>query len=111
MDFFTFETQMIDSERLMLTCQGILNFSNSHVYAKKIRAAILAQPIHQCIFDLSQLESVDSSGLGIIINLFPLAKEKGFEIILCNPSLSIRSIFSLSHFDHIFKIRKLEDVL
>jgi len=56
------------------------------------------------IFDLHNIEFVDSSGIGCIIALFKTAKSIGSDLKLCNLTPEVLKIFQLLHLQIIFDI-------
>jgi len=55
------------------------------------------------LLDLSSIEFIDSSGLGVIISLLKLLAGKG-DICLCGIRDSVMSLFKLTRMDRIFRI-------
>lgn len=60
---------------------------------------------HDILLDLSQIKSLDSGGLGAIMNLgLSIKAQNGRKFALCNLSKPVSSIFSLTHLDQLFKV-------
>ncbi len=57
---------------------------------------------NQIIIDLSELEFMDSTGIGVLIGRYKKMKEKHIPIFICNPS---------SHAEKIFKMTGLYDIM
>ena len=58
----------------------------------------------QFILDLSELKHVNSSGLGVFITLLTKARKKDGEVVIVNPSESIRSLLMMTKLNSIFHI-------
>lgn len=55
------------------------------------------------ILDLSQVNFVDSSGLGSIVSILKTLGEEG-ELVLCGINQTVMSLFKLTRLDRIFRI-------
>ncbi len=56
----------------------------------------------QIIIDLSELDFMDSTGIGVLIGRYKRMKDKNIPIFICNPS---------SHAERIFKMTGLYDIM
>lgn len=56
----------------------------------------------QIIIDLSELDFMDSTGIGVLIGRYKKMKDKGISIFICNPS---------SHAERIFKMTGLYELM
>ena len=56
----------------------------------------------QIIIDLSELDFMDSTGIGVLIGRYKRMKDKQIPIFICNPS---------SHAERIFKMTGLYDIM
>lgn len=56
----------------------------------------------QIIIDLSELDFMDSTGIGVLIGRYKKMKDKGISIFICNPS---------THAEKIFKMTGLYDIM
>lgn len=50
----------------------------------------------QVIFDLSELEFMDSTGIGVLIGRYKKLKNKNIPIYICNASNHVERIFKMS---------------
>lgn len=57
---------------------------------------------NQIIIDLSELEFMDSTGIGVLIGRYKKMKQRNIPIFICNPS---------SHAEKIFKMTGLYDIM
>ncbi|MEM7180873.1 MAG: STAS domain-containing protein [Spirochaetota bacterium] len=101
---FSYKHKWVGEDVLLISLQGTLNFGNSPDFKEKLIQQVLQKVPKLCIFDFSPLEFVDSSGLGVLISLFPTTKEYGFNILLLEPSLAIQSILELSSLNRLFQV-------
>ena len=56
------------------------------------------------IMDLTDLQHINSSGLGVFITLLTKARKKGGELFLVNPSDYIRNLMLITKLNSIFSI-------
>jgi len=69
----------------------------SSVYTRDVLDKLLSgSGFKQVIMDLSELEFMDSTGVGVLIGRYKKMKAKNIPIYLCNPNSSIERIFRIS---------------
>lgn len=56
------------------------------------------------VFDLDNLDYIDSTGLGAIITVFKDVKEKNRKLSVINPKKNIRKLFIITELDSLFEI-------
>ena len=71
--------------------------------------ALLSVGQHQVIFDVHELEQIDSSGIGAIIALFKRVRSNKGEMKIANLVGQPREIFSLLRLDRVFDIHESID--
>jgi anti-sigma B factor antagonist len=59
---------------------------------------------HEFIIDLSELQLINSTGLGVLITLLTKARKAGGEVILANPSEYIQNLLLITKLNTIFQI-------
>lgn len=70
---------------------------NSSVYARNTLDDVFSgNNFNQVIIDLSELEFMDSTGIGVLIGRYKLMKERGIPIYICNPSKHAEKIFKMT---------------
>lgn len=79
-----------------------------HHSAKRAREAIdfliKDKKPHTIILDLSSVEFMDSSGLGLILGRYTLSSDMGAKLILYHPTKRIKRILSLAGIERIIEI-------
>lgn len=63
------------------------------------------------VFDLSEVNFMDSSGLGLVLGRYAKARELGVEVMIKNPSKRIENIFHMAGADKIIKIFYDKEIL
>ena len=70
---------------------------NSSVYARDTLDKVFSGVnFSQVIIDLSELEFMDSTGIGVLIGRYKLMKERNIPIYICNPSKHAEKIFKMT---------------
>ncbi|HYE49090.1 MAG TPA: STAS domain-containing protein [Azospirillaceae bacterium] len=58
----------------------------------------------RCVFDLSGLEFIDSSGLGMFLIARDVAQPKNIDIVLRHAQEAVRRILNIAKFDTLFTV-------
>lgn len=87
----------------------------NHVLALRIDGRLEAATLHQLkavladdtqsthfVFDLAHTSFIDSMGLSSLVSALKLARSRGGELILVNPSDEVRTILELTAMDKVF---------
>jgi len=70
---------------------------HSSVYTRMTLDEVLGKTIaKQIIIDLSELNFMDSTGIGVLIGRYKKMKEKNVPIYICNPSIQAERIFKMT---------------
>lgn len=86
----------IYSNIMYITMSGELDESNA-LYSKTMLDDLFLQGgFNQVIIDLSELEFMDSTGVGILIGRYKKLKERSIPIYICNPSKHAEKIFNMT---------------
>lgn len=56
------------------------------------------------VFDLKNLDYIDSTGLGAIISVFKEVQEKGRKLSIINAKKNIKKLFYITELDSLFEI-------
>jgi len=64
----------------------------------------LEEGFKQIIINLSDLQHINSSGLGVLITLLTKARKVGGEVVLANPSTYIQNLLLITKLNTIFQI-------
>lgn len=104
---------MIDKENPKITIDGDTLTAKiygdiDHHCAKHVREAVDSSVFSHkpsvVLLDLSSVEFMDSSGLGLILGRFNTAAETGAEFKIINPSRGVRKVLELAGIERIIKI-------
>ncbi len=99
-----FESDYKDGQLLV-----VLNGEIDHHSAVSVRSSIDAKIYEyrprSMVMDLSRIEFMDSSGLGLIMGRYALMQKIGGEFSIANPSQRVLKIFELAGLGRIIKIK------
>jgi len=87
-----------DDNTKELYLQGRLTFSDNVVF-RKIVDDLKEYNGAKCIFDLSDLEFIDSAGLGMLMLLRDATVSKSFKISIRNADGQVRRMLEIAKFD------------
>jgi len=89
------------SDEILLRCSGRITSSTSDTLRVKLRSLI---PETKCVvLDLTDVNYVDSSGLGALVSVYVSAKRAGCKLKLINLSQRVKELFRISNLGSIFE--------
>ena len=88
--------------RLVLTGSDALDFAN----AEAVKAASLAavRDAAEAVIDLSEVEFVDSAGIGVLVALYRAMRTRGARARYCGVRPGVRSVLEIIRLDQILEI-------
>jgi anti-anti-sigma factor len=86
---------------LVLKCSGRLTFETSELFRSEVKKLLSERK--NIRVDLSDLHSMDSSGLGTILASYVSAKSAGCELKLENPNKIVRDLLKMTHLASVFE--------
>ncbi len=96
-----FETRSEGSLRLLLV-RGEVDLQVSPELANHISAGLIG--IEKFIVHLGDVTYIDSSGIAVLIQGLKLARKRGVEFILRDPSPRVMAVMELARLDRVFSI-------
>ncbi|PYU95913.1 MAG: hypothetical protein DMG08_03640 [Acidobacteria bacterium] len=66
---------------------------------------ILTEDVREVVIDFKDVPFIDSSGIGEILRLFKLLRDRNGELVLLNPNRKLRELFTMYRFEKFMKIR------
>jgi anti-anti-sigma factor len=95
---------------LIITPEGnSLDANDAADFKDKVSHLITTTDRQQVIFDLSHVQFVDSSGLGVFLSILRLLHKSGGELKLVHLNKSVRTMFELVSMHKIFEIYNTTD--
>lgn len=88
-------------EEILVRCSGRIISSTSGTFQTKIRSLI---PETSCVvLDLTDVNQIDSSGLGALVSVYMSAKRRGCQLKLINLSRRLQELFRITKLSSVFE--------
>ena len=62
--------------------------------------------VREVVIDFRNVPFMDSSGIGEVLRLFRLMRDRNGDVILINPNRKLRDLFTMYRFEKFMKIRE-----
>ncbi len=85
---------------------GEIDMSNAMDFKEDMRNNFVQEGKVNIILDLSQVNYMDSTALGVLISLQRSCRMNGGALVLCGLESNLRRIFKMTSLDSIFSIRE-----
>jgi stage II sporulation protein AA (anti-sigma F factor antagonist) len=95
----------IENRRLKVVIKGDIDHHSAKTIREKIDNQIFSYKPNEVILDLSKVEFMDSSGLGLIMGRYTTSKEIGAELVILKPSYKVKKILELAGIERIIEIK------
>jgi len=95
-------------DTVILHCKGRLQFCEEAAVFAKLAHAILDSG-RNIVLDFSELEMIDSSGIGELVLIYMRARASGREVRIVQPSNRVGEILDLTHVSSLFRICSTAD--
>ncbi len=95
---------LVRPQNAIVCLQGHLNAANTSTLQERLATALLCEINATLLVDMSEVESLDSAGLMVLVSTLTLAQRLNKRFSLCAVSPSIRIIFELTQLDRVFEI-------
>ena len=95
------KTDTLDDGTIILATEGYLD---AHTFEdlEKTFQSLFEENVYQVIVDLEKLDYISSAGCGVFIGAIGTAQENNGNVVLLNPSDSVREVFDLLGLTQIF---------
>jgi anti-sigma B factor antagonist len=97
-----FKEKIVGDVLVLCPLTSVIDASVSILFKGQVVDSI--QKGHQrIVLDMSEVASMDSSGLGVLISLFKTTKHDG-SLVLCNLNKTVKNLFRITRFDKVIPI-------
>ncbi len=97
-------TNIVDSDEVVISPVGNIDFSNSQDLKDQL-LELFEQDYQKVVMDFSEVESIDSSGLGKLLLFHKKLKEKEGTLVIKNvESDYIKNMFEMIHLNKVIEI-------
>jgi anti-sigma B factor antagonist len=104
----TVDTRKTAGDVSIVTLEGEIDVYTS-IQLKQDIAAILESGAKYLVLNLSKVEYLDSTGLGVLIGTLKKLRESGGNLIIVGPAMRIMRIFEITGLYKIFAIYATEE--
>ncbi|WZL82047.1 STAS domain-containing protein [Vallitaleaceae bacterium 9-2] len=100
-----------ENNQLILKPQGKIMMDRSDTIKNEMKALIektkeqSPQDFSKVIVDLSSVDFIDSTGVGVFISIYKFSTEKEFHLTLVNPMPMVEKVFTITKLEQIIDIQ------
>ena len=98
------ETRRTESGAPVLAVTGRLTFGRDVERLEKVVKELLAQGRTRMVFDLTDLEYVDSSGIGALVSCLTHVKKSGGELRMAGANARLQRLFKMTGVDQLLSM-------
>ena len=78
--------------------------TNSQELRRELQQTATDNELSRLVLDLSQVEFMDSSGIGVLVSLLKSMRATGGDVVLLKPQGSVRMLLDLTRLSSVFTI-------
>ena len=98
-----FNIDFKNEEKLVVALKGDLDINTVKEFQDKVLSTYKALD-KDIVFDLRELDYIDSTGLGAIITVFKSVQEKDKKLSVVNANKNIKKLLYITELDSLFEI-------
>ena len=102
------ESVVRQDEGIVVRLVGEIDLNHSPQFHQRLVELCNENP-RRLILDLSDVQYIDSSGVGSMVDIFRRLKKKQFTMILVNPSARVRALLEITRLDEFFTMATTAD--
>ncbi len=92
-------------DRRIVRITDKITFEHCSSFQSKLEP-VLEQGVREVVIDFKNVPFMDSSGIGEVLRLFKLMRDRNGEVVLINPNRKLRNLFTMYRFEKFMKIRE-----
>jgi anti-anti-sigma factor len=92
-----------NGDRRIIRIKGKVTFEHYKLLHSQVEPA-LDEGVREVVIDFKDVPFIDSSGIGEIVRIVRVMKDRQGELTLINPNSKLRDLFSMYRFDKYMKI-------
>ena len=93
-----------DGSKLTISPRGEIDHHSARSLRDRIDSEMYDIRPSVLILDLSEIDFMDSSGLGLIMGRYALMKEIGGDVVVCEPSAGVERVLKLAGLERVVRI-------
>lgn len=94
-----------EGNRRIVRIRSKITFEHCPVLQSRLEP-VLEEGVREVVIDFKEVPFIDSSGVGEILRLFKLLRDRNGELILINPNKKLKELFAMYRFEKFMKIRE-----
>ncbi len=94
-------------DRRIVRISGKITFEHCSALASQLDP-VIEEGVREVVIDFKNVPFMDSSGIGEVLRLFKLMRDRGGSVVLINPNHKLLSLFTMYRFEKFMKV--LEEV-
>lgn len=98
-----FNIDFQENEELVVSLSGDLDINTVKQFQDEVLKNY-SQVDKDFVFDLKDLDYIDSTGLGAIITVYKEVNDKGYKLRVINAKKNVRKLFFITELDSLFEI-------
>lgn len=98
------QSSLVQTRMTVIQPSGHINAENATTLKHQLAEVVSSQECSSLLVDMSQVESLDSTGLMVFVSTLTLTQQLDKQFGLVNISPSVRIIFELTQLDQVFKV-------
>lgn len=98
-----FNIDFVENEELVVYLSGDLDINTVRQFQDEVLKNY-SQVDKDFVFDLKDLDYIDSTGLGAIITVYKEVNDKGNKLKVINAKKNVRKLFFITELDSLFEI-------
>ena len=99
----------VESGKLIIKLKGEIDHHSAQTLRQSADELIYRYRPISVVLDLSEIDFMDSSGLGFIMGRYALQKKLGGSVTVKDPNVRIRKIIALAGLERIIKIERTSE--
>ena len=92
-------------DRRIVRIKDKITFEHCPMVQSRLEPA-LEEGVREIVIDFKDVPFMDSSGIGEVLRLFKLMRDRNGEVVLINPNRKLRNLFTMYRFEKFMKIRE-----
>jgi anti-sigma B factor antagonist len=93
-----------EKDKLIISIHGEIDAYHSGEVKKFLKDAINETKLQKIVLDMSEVNYIDSAGLGSLVALYKDARMAEKELVLASLKQTVMRIFEMTRLDRVFKI-------
>jgi len=90
-------------DRRIIRIAGKITFEHCPLLQSRLDQ-VLEEGVREVVIDFAEVPFMDSSGVGEILRLYKIVRDRNGVVVLINPNQKLRNLFTMYRFEKFMKI-------